>query len=71
MTACFCFKPALKADDLEDFLGYSRANQYFPHDSSADQLFGEERFENYRNPGYVSALTAEKQLRDKIADVLG
>ena len=63
-------KPALKADDPEDLLGYARVNQSFPHDSTADQWFDEERFENYRNLGYVSALAAEKELRDKIADAL-
>jgi kumamolisin len=63
-------KPGLKGDDPEDLLGYSRVNQSFPHDSTADQWFDEERFENYRNLGYVSALAAEKELRDKIADVL-
>ena len=63
-------KPALKGDDPEDLLGYCRINQSFPHDSTADQWFDEERFENYRNLGYVSALAAEKELRDKIADVL-
>jgi len=62
-------KPALKGDDPEDLLGYCRINQSFPHDSTADQWFDEERFENYRNLGYVSALAAEKELRDKIADV--
>ena len=64
------FKPALKGDDPEDLLQYSRVNRSFPHDSTADQWFDEERFENYRNLGYVSALAAEKELRDKIADVL-
>ena len=63
-------KPALKGDDPEDLLGYCRINQSFPHDSTADQWFDEERFENYRNLGYVSALAAEKEFRDKIADVL-
>jgi len=63
-------KPALKGDDPEDLLGYCRINQSFPHDSTADQWFDEERFENYSNLGYVSALAAEKELRDKIADVL-
>src|SRR5207249_8484970 len=62
-------KPALKGDGPEDLLGYCRINQSFPHDSTADQWFAEERFENYRNLGYVSALAAEKELRDKIADV--
>lgn len=63
-------KPGLKGDDPEDLLGYSRVNQSFPHDSTADQWFDEERFENYRNLGYVSALAAEKELRDKMAEVL-
>jgi kumamolisin len=63
-------KPALKGDDPEDLLEYSKVNRSFPHDSTADQWFDEERFENYRNLGYLSALAAEKELRDKIADVL-
>jgi kumamolisin len=63
-------KPGLKGDDPEDLLGYSQVNQAFPHDSTADQWFDEGRFENYRNLGYVSALAAEKELRDKMAEVL-
>jgi kumamolisin len=64
------FKPGLKKDDPEDLLGYSKVNQSFPHDSTADQWFDEERFENYRKLGYVSALAAEKELRDSMADAL-
>ena len=64
------FKPGLKKDDPEDLLGYSKVNQSFPHDSTADQWFDEARFENYRKLGYVSALAAEKELRDRIAHAL-
>ena len=64
-------KPGLKTDDPEDLLGYSKVNQSYPHDSTADQWFDEERFENYRKLGYISALAAEKELRDRIADALG
>jgi len=64
-------KPAVKESDPEDLLGYCRSNQAFPHDTTADQWFDEERFENYRNLGYVSALAVEKELGAKIANVLG
>ena len=64
-------KPALKKDDPEDLLRYAGVNQAFPHDSTADQWFDEDHFENYRYLGYVSALSAEKALRDAIGSVLG
>jgi len=65
------FKPALKTDDPEDLLGYATINHAFPHDSTADQWFDEDHFENYRNLGYVTALSAKKELRDAIKCVLG
>jgi len=67
----FYFKPALKKDDPEDLLGYAAINHAFPHDSTADQWFDEDHFENYRNLGYVTTLSAKKELRDAITSVLG
>ncbi len=67
----FYFKPALKKDDPEDLLGYARINHAFPDDSTADQWFDEDHFENYRNLGYVTARSAKKELRDAVTSVLG
>lgn len=64
-------KPALKEDDPEELIGYSTLNRAFPHDSTANQWFDEERFENYRNLGYITALAAKKELNDKMAELLG
>ncbi len=65
------FRPALKKDDPEDLLGYARINHAFPDDSTADQWFDEDHFENYRNLGYVTARSAKKELRDAVTSVLG
>src|ERR1700674_5651778 len=64
-------KPALKEDDPEDLLGYSTIHHAFPHDSTADQWFDENQFENYRNLGYVTALSAKTELRNAMKDLLG
>ncbi len=64
-------KPALKEGDPEDLLGYARKNQAFPHDTTANQWFDENHFENYRNLGYVTAMAAGQEIGNRVRDVLG
>jgi len=63
-------KPGLKEDDPDDMVGYTAINREFPHDSTADQWFDENRFENYRNLGYITALAVERELRGAMTKLL-
>lgn len=55
-------KPALTGDEPRDVLAYARTNKVFPHDTTADQFFGESQFESYRALGEHTA--------EKICDAL-
>ncbi len=63
-------KPALKKDDPEDLLGYAKRNATFPHDTTANQWFDENHFENYRNLGYVTGLAAGPEIQHRLDVVL-
>jgi Patatin-like phospholipase len=57
--------------DPADLLGYKKKNGAFPHDSTANQWFDEDHFENYRNLGYVTALAASGKIDEEVQGVLG
>lgn len=44
-------KSSLTGDEPEDVLQYKKANDAFPHQSTADQFFDEPQFESYRELG--------------------
>jgi hypothetical protein len=44
-------KPSLTGDEPQDVLEYARRVDQFPHESTADQWFGESQFESYRTLG--------------------
>jgi hypothetical protein len=63
-------KSALVASDAADPLGYAATNSEFPHDTTANQLFDESHFENYRAMGEATGRTARptiEQALNKIA----
>ncbi len=45
-------KASLTGDEPEDLQNYQRRFPDFPHESTADQWFGESQFESYRELGY-------------------
>ncbi len=45
-------KASLTGDEPQDLLNYARRFPGFPHESTADQWFGESQFESYRKLGY-------------------
>ncbi|MFQ5528009.1 MAG: patatin-like phospholipase family protein [Thermoanaerobaculia bacterium] len=48
-------KASLTGDEPEDLLNYASRRKGFPHESTADQWFGESQFESYRMLGYHQA----------------
>ncbi len=48
-------KSSLTGDEPEDLLNYVTRHPGFPHESTADQWFGESQFESYRMLGYHEA----------------
>src|SRR6266498_3997712 len=54
-------KPACYGDEPRDIYEYSKRNEMFPHESTADQFFSESQFESYRMLG---AHTMEKLCTD-------
>lgn len=44
-------KPSFTGDEPSDVLNYGRAHPQFPHESTANQFFGESQFESYRALG--------------------
>ncbi|HEX8324185.1 MAG TPA: patatin-like phospholipase family protein [Tepidisphaeraceae bacterium] len=48
-------KPTLKGAEPVDIYHYSRENNAFPHETTADQWFAEAQFESYRRLGELSA----------------
>jgi hypothetical protein len=51
-------KSSLTGDEPEDITQYHAAERSFPHESTADQWFGESQFESYRALGYHAAESA-------------
>lgn len=45
------FKPTLDGNESIDLINYKRKNSDFPHETTADQFFGETQFESYRKLG--------------------
>ncbi|MFN8812298.1 MAG: patatin-like phospholipase family protein [Acidobacteriota bacterium] len=45
-------KLSVTGDEPQDVLTYRSMNPIFPHDSTADQFFGESQFESYRSLGH-------------------
>jgi Patatin-like phospholipase len=45
-------KASLTGDEPEDVLQFHAAQPHFPHETTADQWFGESQFESYRALGY-------------------
>jgi hypothetical protein len=54
-------KPACYGDEPRDIYEYSKRNETFPHESTANQFFSESQFESYRMLG---AYTMEKLCTD-------
>jgi hypothetical protein len=46
------FKASLTGDEKDYILDYKRRNADFPHETTGDQFFTEEQFENYRALGF-------------------
>jgi hypothetical protein len=44
-------KPTLDGNESIDLINYKKKNSDFPHESTADQFFGETQFESYRTLG--------------------
>jgi len=50
-------KCSLTGDEPEDVLVYAKAQPEFPHETTADQWFGESQFESYRKLGYHAGMS--------------
>jgi hypothetical protein len=48
----FYFKASLSGDESDLVFDYKRRNPAFPHETTADQFFGEDQLEAYRNLGF-------------------
>lgn len=59
-------KPSFTGDENDYVVDYKRRNPTFPHETTLDQLFGEEQFEAYRNLGFHAVNSAFK-LADKVS----
>lgn len=46
------FKPTLDGNESIDLINYKKKNADFPHETTADQFFGETQFESYRSLGF-------------------
>ena len=57
-------KPVFYGDEPRDIYHYAKANKKFPHESTADQWFGEEQFESYRSLGVytMKSILGEKNI---------
>lgn len=64
-------KPALVACDPSDVLAYGEKDKAFPHDTTANQWFDEDHFENYRELGMTSGMAASQEIAAQIKRVLG
>ena len=50
-------KTALSGDEPVDVMNYANGHKAFPHESTADQWFGESQFESYRALGLHTVQT--------------
>jgi len=57
-------KSWLPKDAPTEILAYKASNPAFPHDSTADQFFGESQFESYRRLGEYVTATAISHITD-------
>jgi hypothetical protein len=53
-------KPTLVESDPCDVLAYAQKDKAFPHDTTANQWFDEDHFENYRALGVASGSAASE-----------
>lgn len=58
------WKASLTANMPPDIMNYRRTRNDFPHETTADQFFGESQFESYRHLGYEVAMRSIKAMRD-------
>lgn len=58
-------KPSITGDEPFDVLEYYKRVPEFPHESTADQWFGESQFESYRALGFHIARTAFQRFRER------
>jgi hypothetical protein len=65
-------KPAFYGDEPRDVYEYAKANEMFPHESTADQFFTESQFESYRMLGsyIMEQLCPEGCDSEKLSDFL-
>lgn len=64
-------KPALLQSDPCDVLAYAKKDKSFPHDTTANQWFDEDHFENYRALGEASASAASEEIASDVRRILG
>jgi hypothetical protein len=57
-------KATLSGDESVDVLNFAATHPAFPHDSTGNQFFDEERFESYRALGYHSIMSVAGSLED-------
>jgi hypothetical protein len=57
-------KATLSGDESVDIRNFAATHPAFPHDSTANQFFDEDRFESYRALGYHSILSVAGDLKD-------
>lgn len=64
-------KPSMTGDEPQDVLEYQRRIPEFPHQSTADQWFGESQFESYRKLGIHVAHKTFARYRDDDTKSIG
>ena len=64
-------KPSMTGDEPQDVLEYQRRIREFPHQSTADQWFGESQFESYRKLGMHIAQDAFARYQDDDTHAIG
>ncbi|MGB7230267.1 MAG: hypothetical protein WBD19_01245 [Candidatus Acidiferrum sp.] len=64
-------KPALVGGDPQDVLAYVQNDKSFPHDTTADQWFDENRFESYRALGEATGAAAAEEIASETRRILG
>jgi len=64
-------KPALVEGDPGDVLAFARKDKCFPHDTTANQWFDEDHFENYRALGMASGTAASEEIAAHVHRTLG
>lgn len=62
-------KASLTGDEARDVLTYGVRSATFPHESTADQFFGESQFESYRKLGEHVAMTAFDRADDAVREL--